>query len=289
MDKLGEKRGLVAGMLALVAMAACGDSTGVGVGESLTLNFRVNGASGPAAAPARVGPVAVAGPPMVITGSNGTLTLSEIRLVIDKVELELADASCGASGSTGGSGDDSGQDSADDDSHEHCGEFEAGPRFLDLPLDGEPVEAVTATIPAGTYSELKFKIEDLEDDEEDAAEAAAIAEVRATILAQFPDWPRKASGLVVGTFQPIDGDPVDFRVYLEAEVEIEMDLVPNLVVDDTGVSSRDLTVDVSPSAWFTNPDGTVVELQLHDYDATGELLELEVEMEHGFTEIEFDD
>jgi hypothetical protein len=33
----------------------------------------------------------------------------------------------------------------------------------------------------------------------------------------------------------------------------------------------------------------VVELQLHDYDATGELLELEVEMEHGFTEIEFDD
>jgi hypothetical protein len=48
-------------------------------------------------------------------------------------------------------------------------------------------------------------------------------------------------------------------------------------------------VDVSPAAWFTNPDGTVIELQLFDYDATGELLELEVEMERGFTEIELDD
>ena len=287
MDKLGTTRSMVVGLLGLVALAGCADGTSVGgLGEEVTVSFQVNGGSGPAAAPALGGPALVAGPPMVITGSNGTLTLNEIRLVINEVELELSDDSCGTSGS---SGDDSADDESGDRSGEECGEFEAGPRFLDLPLDGEPVEAVTATIPAGTYSELKFKIEDLEDDEEDPATATAIAEVRATILAQFPDWPRKASALVVGTFQPTDGDPVDFRVYVEAEVEIEMDLVPNLVVDDTGVSSRDLTVDVSPSAWFTNPDGTVVELQLLDYDTTGELLELEVEMEHGFTEIEFDD
>lgn len=287
MSKLGTNLTAVAGMLGLVALAACGNSTGVGgLGEEVTLSFQVNGGSGPAASTALVGPAAVAGPPMVITGSNGTLTLTELRLVINEVELGLTDDSCGTSGI---SGDDSADDDSEDRSGVECGEFEVGPRFLDLPLDGEPVEAVTATIPAGVYSELEFKIEDLEDDESDATEAAAIASVRAEILAAFPDWPRKASALVVGSFQPTDGDPIDFRVFVEAEVEIEMDLVPNLVVDDAGISSRDLTVDVSPSAWFTNPDGTVVELQLFDYDATGELLEFEVEMENGFTEIEFDD
>jgi len=287
MDNRRLTSGTIVGALGLVMLAGCGDSTGVGGGEQVSLSFRVgNGAPALVASAARVGPAAVAGPPMVITGPNGTLTLDEIRLVINEVELEQADASCGTSES---SGEDSGEDDSAHHSGEDCGEFEVGPRFLDLPLDGDPVEAVTATIPAGVYSELKFKIEDLEDDEMDAAEAAAIAEVRVEILAEFPDWPRKASALVVGSFQPTDGDPVDFRVFMEAEVEIEMDLIPNLVVDDAGVSSRDLTVDVSPSAWFTNPDGTVIELQQFDYDATGQLLEFEVEMEHGFTEVEIDD
>lgn len=225
---------------------------------------------------------------MSLDGTNGTLTLDEIRLVINKVELETVDSSCAATGSTDeGSQDDSADDSGSD-SHGDCGEFEVGPRFLDLPLDGQPVEAVTSTIPAGTYDALKFKIEDLEDDEDDATEASLIADVRAQILAEFPDWPRKASALVVGSFQPTDGDPVDFRVFVEAEVEVEMDLVPNLVVDDAGATSRELTVDVSPGDWFTNSDGTVVDLSLYDFDTTGELLEFEVEMEHGFTEIEHD-
>jgi hypothetical protein len=286
MDKHGLTNRAIVGALGLLVLAACGDSTGVGgVGEEVSLSFRVSGAGAPAAVGAVAAPVglaAVAGAPMVLSGSNGTLTLDEIRIIIDEVELELADDdSCGTSGS---SGDDSGDDSSDD-----CAEFEVGPRFLDLPLDGDPVEAVTATIPAGVYSELEFEIEDLEDDEGDASKAAAIAALRAEILSEFPDWPRKASALVVGTFQPTEGDPLDFRVYMEAEVEIEMDLIPNLVVDDSGTTSRDLTVDVSPAAWFTNPDGTVIELQLFDYDATGELLELEVEMERGFTEIELDD
>jgi len=286
MGKLGPTGRSMAGTLGLMALVACGDSTGVGLGEDVTLSFRVaNGAPAAASSAALVGPAAVAGPPMVLSGSNGTLTLDEIRIIINEVELKLADDSCGTSGS---SGDDSGDDDSSD-SGERCGEFEVGPRFLDLPLNGDPVQAMTATIQPGVYDELEFEIEDLEDDETDATEAAAIAEVRAQILAEFPDWPRKASALVVGSFQPTDGDPIDFRVYVEAEVEIEMDLVPSLVVDDAGTSSRDVTVDVSPSAWFMNPDGTVVELQLFDYDATGELLEFEVEMEQGFTEIEFDD
>lgn len=255
-------------------LGGCSDGVGIAGPSQVSLNFRVTGGSGPAATAAEAaGPSPVAGPPMVVTGSNGTLTLEEIRIIINEVELKRADPSCDSVEVTGSD----------------CGEFEAGPRFLDLPLDGQPIQAVTALIPSGVYKELDFEIEDLEDDEGDPTEAALIAAVRSEILAEIPDWPRKASALVTGTFEPAAGGSIGFRVFLEAEIEIEFELIPNLVIDETGAASRELTVNLSPAVWFTNPDGSVLELQSYDYDATGELLEFEVEMEEGFTEVEFDD
>lgn len=260
--------------LTLAAAAACSESTGPGGFQSVSVNFRVTGTAQAAAGPSRAsGPMAVAGPPLVLTGTNGTLTVDEIRVIINEVELHPADGSCDAVEASGSD----------------CHEFEAPPRFLDLPLDGEPIAAVTALVPAGSYKELDFEIEDLEDDESDPVEAAGIAAVRSVILAEFPDWPEKASALVVGSFTPNGGSAEAFRVFLDAEIEIEMELVPNLVIDDQGGSSRDLTVDVSPQIWFLRPDGTVLDLRQHDYDQTGQLLEFEVEMEDGFTEVEFDD
>jgi hypothetical protein len=275
-------RSLVVGALGMGLLAGCSDGLSVGGMTPISVSFQVVGAGGAAPVSTRLGgPAMVAGPPMDIIGTNGTLTLDEVRIIINEVELKRADVSCSS-----GSGDDSGSGS---DSSDDCGEFEIGPRFLDLPLDGQTIEAVTATIPAGVYKELDFEIEDLEDDEEDPVEAALIAAVRQEVEGEFPDWPRKASALVVGSFTPTGGSPVDFRVYLEAEVEIEMELIPNLVVDEAGSRSRDLTVAVSPALWFSRPDGTVMELNDYDYDDTGTLLEFEVEMEDGFTEIEFDD
>ena len=266
-------RAALAGLV-LAAAAACSDTTGPAGFQSVSVNFRVSG-SGPAAAgPSRAsGPMLVAGPPLVLSGTNGTLTIDEIRVIINEVELHPSDGSCDA---VEVSGDD-------------CPEFEAPPRFLDLPLDGNPIGAVTALIPAGRYKRLDFEIEDLEDDESDPAEAAGIAAVRSVILAEFWDWPRKASALVAGSFTPAGGSPEDFRVFLDAEIEIEMDLVPNLVIDDQGGPSRDITVNVAPQIWFLRPDGTVLDLRQYDYDQTRQLLEFEVEMEDGFTEIEFDD
>jgi hypothetical protein len=213
---------------------------------------------------------------MTIDGTNGSLTINEIRLIVDEVELHLADDSCDDDGFDG-----SGSDDFDDD----CDEFEAPPRFLDLPLDGEPIEAVAATIPPGTYDEIEFEIEDLDDDD-DGERAAAIALLRAEIVTEIPDWPRKASALVTGSFTPIGADPIEFRVFLEAEIEVEMDLVPSLVVGDDGSASRSLTVDVRPDHWFVRADGSVLPLHLFDHSVTGDLLEIEVEMEDGFTEIE---
>jgi len=256
---------------AVVAMAACGDSTGVDGPQNVSLNFRVTEAPAPTAAAQ-----AVAGPARVVdvAGDNGTLTLNRILVVVNEVQLKPADGSCDLVTTS---------DTSDD-----CPEFEAPPRFLDLPLDGSPVAAVTAMIPAGTYKELDFEIEDLEDDEEEVGMAAAIEAVRTQILGEFPDWPRKASALILGTFQPVGGAAEDFRVYIDAEIEIEFELLPNLVVAADGSASRSLTVDIRPDIWFMNQDGTVRDLREFDYDLTQSLMELEVEMEEGFTKVEID-
>ncbi|MEQ1854974.1 MAG: hypothetical protein ABL963_00810 [Longimicrobiales bacterium] len=258
------------GALGVLALAACGDGTGVGGPNNITLNFQVSG-SGPAAVGAP-GVAGVAGPPMVLVGTNGTLTIEEVRLIVSEVELDRED-------DDGCVGDDHGSDDIGDS----CEKFNAGPRFLDLPLDGQPIEVMTDLVPAGVYDELEFEIEDLEDDEDNVVEAALIAAVRAEVLAAVPDWPHKASALIVGSFTPTGGSAVDFRVFIDAEIEVEMDLVPNLVIDGT-TASRGVTVDIRPDLWFAGAGGTVLDLS-----AVGQLLELEVEFEDGFTELEIED
>jgi len=265
---------ITAAAVAAFVLSACGDSTGVDDPRSVALNFRVGtGTSSPAmAGPALAsGPTLVAGPPLALEGTNGTLTLEEIRLIVAEVELE---------------GDD---DACDDDLlGDDCADFEAPPRFLDLPLDGSPVQAFSGIIPAGVYEELEFEIEDLEDDEDDTRFAAEIAALRVQIIAEFPDWPRKATALVVGSFEDTNGEISSFRVFIEAEIEIERDLVPPLVIGEGG-ANPDLVVDLRPDIWFGRSDGTVMDLSLFDFDATGQILEFELEMEDGITEVEIDD
>jgi len=48
-------------------------------------------------------------------------------------------------------------------------------------------------------------------------------------------------------------------------------------------------VDLRPDLWFTDFQGGVLELPAWDWDDTGRILELEVEFENGFAEIEIDD
>lgn len=265
----------LAPVLVLAVTTGCGDGTGVLDSSSVELAFRVTApgsslATAPAAVPGHTsGPSLVAGPPLTIAGTNGSLTISEVRLIVAEVELEGEDDACEvASGS------------------DDCADFEAPPSFLDLPLDGEPIDVMTGVIPPGVYDELEFEIEDLEDDEEDSTSAAAIEALRSAIRDEFPDWPEKASALLVGTFTATDGAATPFRVYVDAEIEIEMDLSPPLVVGEDGGADRALTVDIEPHAWFVRADGSVLPLHEYDYARTGELLELEVELEEGFTEIE---
>ena len=267
-NSLNGPRGALA-LLLTFAVAACGDSLGVDGPQSVAVNFQVATSASPqVSGPSATSPMGVAGPPVTIDGTNGSLTIDEIRLIVAEVELDGDDDGC-----------EDGTLATDD-----CADFDAPPRFLDLPLDGQPIQAFVGMVPPGVYKELEFEIEDLEDDESDTQFAAEIEALRQDILAEFPDWPRKATALVVGSFDSPSGS-MSFRVYVEAEIEIERELVPNLIVAD-GDPAPDLTVELRPDIWFTRSDGSVLELHLYDYDLTGQLLELEVEMENGITDIE---
>ena len=243
--------------LAALALSACGDSpSGPGGGEGrVALGFGVSGGAVASLSPA--GPAAQTGAgTLTVAGANGTLSITDIRLVVAEFEVD-GDDDVNRCGTTGG-GDD-------------CEDFEAGPLFVDLPLDGDVVAVSTGDIPAGTYREVEFEVEDLEDDEEDPAERARIDALLAQIRAQFADWPRDASMLVTGTFTPAGGGAArPFRVFYEAEIEIEIPLVPPLVVTE-GSADRQVEILLDVPSLF-RVGGNVVDLS----QVNGRLLELEM-------------
>jgi hypothetical protein len=194
-----------------------------------------------------------------VVGSNGILEISDVRLIVSEIEME-------------GDADNA--------------EFESEPRLLDLPLDTADVEPVTAReIPPATYDEFEFEVEDVEVDDADDDEEA-LADLRTEIRSDFPNWPEGASMVVVSTFTPEGGTPENDTTYFEAEIEVERDLEPALEVTGEGFS-RTLTVQLDPTRWFTNSDGTV--WNLPERAAGDELIEFEAEFEDGVAEIEVDD
>ncbi len=258
----------MAGLVA-VALTGCDSTTGPGEdGARVSVSFRSGGAAGASVAASGLGRVAssVGARALTLTGSNGTLTLDEVWLIVAEFELERAN-------------DDDCDDAVDDDS---CEEFNAPPQFIQLPLDGGSAPAVSQEVPPDLYDELEFEVEDIElDDDEDAGVVQALFnEIRALI----PDWPEEASMLVTGSFTPTGGGAArSFRVFFEAEIEIEIEFEPALDLRDGQDAS--VTVVVDPALWFARPDGTVLDLS----QLQGQLVEFEAEFENGFTEIEFDD
>ena len=259
---------LAAALVALVAVA-CDEGTGINGGAQVSVDFAT-----------RSGSTSMLGfggalQSVDVQGSNGTLTLDTAHVILNEFELEYVEDLADCDSAT--AGDDV------------CEEFEAGPSLLSLPLEGGgTTTAVTVEIPVGEYSELEFEIEDLEDDEEDPIEAQQIEELRQEILAQFDDWPRKASMRLIGTFTPTDGDPVPFKVYVEAEIEVELAFQTPFVITEDDVA-RTITVDLVPSDWFLLGDGTVIDLSQYDFASTGMVPEFEAEISNGFKSVEHDD
>lgn len=253
--------------LAALTLAACEDSTGPGTVATVRLS-----------APAVAGVSAETPTGLTITGTNGTLLITDIRLVVDEFELQRTTAD----------GCDDDLVGADDDS---CEEFESNLFVADVPLGSGAVTVANDRIPPGTYRAMEFEVKDLfvdDGDEDDVLRAARIAELLTQLRQTYADWPAGASMMIAGTFTPTGGAPQPFRVYFDADLEVETVFSPALSVDG---SSQGVTIELRPDLWFKNLDGTVRNLAAWNYATISELVEFELEIEGGLEggiEIEHD-
>ena len=252
-------------LISAAFMAACGDA-GTDPGTSVAIKF---GTAGSAASPSSAAMFSVAGGQAGdvaghIVGSNGELNLTGIWVIVEEFELEPVEVTdCDIEPEPAG-----------------CADFEQEYFFIDVPLNGTTITVVSAPIPDGSYDELEFEVDDVEvdaDDPEEQAEADLIAALFVTVRNQFPNWPAKASMLVTGTWTPTGGAAVSFETYFDADIEVEMDLLPMLTVAD-GIASRELTILLRPDLWFLDADGTVWNLK----DLEGQLVDFDLEIDDGF-------
>ncbi len=255
-----------------VVLGGCSDASGPNTQSNVAVRFGRSTASGVTpsiVSLSTVGSSASESAPLVVTGSNGTLSITNVSFIVAEVELE-----CAGHTSVGPA----------------CADFKAAPSFVKLPLSAGTVDAASAGVPSGTYSDLEFQIENLEDDADaSASKRAQTAALRSVIRAAYPDFPDKASLLVEGTFTPNGStQAVAFRTYFNAEIKVEMGLMPPLVVTDA-VASGALAVDVQPAMWFKRADGTVLDLSRLDYGRTGATASLEVELKQGFRSVKKED
>ena len=118
-------------------------------------------------------------------------------------------------------------------------DFEVENFIIDLPLDGSPLILTKGELPPGLYDELELEIEKPDDDVEVSD-------------SDFRDETGSYSLVVNGSYQ---GEDFTFRS--REDFEIEIDLFPPLVIEESGTSVLVVTVDVS--GWFKGPDGETLD------------------------------
>lgn len=248
-----------------VLLVACGDATGSST-RRMALKFGTSTQGAARARAADVGAALSVAPvdELVLAGTNGTLTIEDLQLIVSEVELKRAM-------------DDACRDDADDE----CEEFEGGPFLVDLLLAGGDVTIMQGEIPQGTFNAVEFEVEDFEmEADDDGAERLRAGELFARLQALYPNVPMKANMVVKGVFTPTSGAARPFIVYFDADVEIKIGFeLPLSVAEGSGI-----TVRIDPSKWFMSGS------QVRDLSAlNGQLVEFEIEMKNGFVKVEHDD
>lgn len=182
---------------ALIAAAGCGGS------NSISLSVRAGA------------PLAATASKSALTLSNG-IVLSHVRIVVTKVELELARTPTASIA----------------DLEEH--ELKAGPFLIDLAgagLDSATLATVaSAGLPAGTYKEIKFKIHKLQSSESGVSADPAL-QAMATAGASIV-----VDGTIDGTTAFTFSTPMD----------VEQQLEGSFVLGPTS----NLTLNVDVTSWF---------------------------------------
>lgn len=239
---------MVVAPVAGLALAGCGEST---TEPAVDAVVAVKFAAQPGTEPGVSGN-------LVITGFNGTLTLTDIRVVVDDFELKRDNgiAECSQSGSA-----------------DLCAELEMGPAVVDLPLGAGVVTLGSETVVGAEYEEIEFDVVNFE-----GSASGLLAQARA--IAGYGDWPANASIAATGTFLDAQsGQTRPFTVYLDLDSEVELEFTPDRL-DLSNGGSGTITVHVDPAAWLTF-QGAVIDLSAYDYSSTGEVSSLEFSFQSG--------
>ena len=198
------------------ALAACSDSTGPAGQRSVSVSFSTTPSGGGAALSRGASYDVIVG-----GGSNDSLVIDTAQVVLRKIELASATASCAADDSIAG---DAG-----------CEEINVGPAVVSLPLTAGVGATMSAVVPVGSYGGVEFELHKVGSDSSDAAFAAAHPELA------------DASVRVTGTYR---GQRFVFKSAVNES--LEMAFSPALVVDS---SAAYVTVAVDVAAWFTAANG----------------------------------
>ena len=256
-------------------LAGC-DMLGGGSNTGVAIKMEVAGASG---SNLRAGHAALtaADEGLVLVGTNGTLAITDVRLIVDQFRLKRDKRATECDGKRGD----------DDDACEH---FSAPPTLVDLPLGGEAITVATTAVPSGTYDRLHFRVKDLDwdDDDDRDDDDRELDDLAEEILEDFPNWPEDASMMLVGTFTPTGGTVRPFTVFADADIKVMLGLNPPLVISDDE-ANRDLTIQINPALWFRNVTGAVMDLSAYDYTGDDDdLLEFKLKIKDGFTQLKYD-
>jgi len=204
----------------LTVIAACSDSVGPTGGRQVRVSF--------ASAPAAIGASVSRSPSYDIVVGSGTadsIVIDSAQVVLRRIELEASAGDCTADDSSapGASG---------------CPEVRLGSVLVDLPLVAGVTSALSAAVPAGTYSSIELELHKPGDDASDRA-----------FVAEHPQF-ANASLRVTGTYR---GERFEFTS--AANSTLEMQFASPVVIDR---SAANVTVQVDVGSWFRDTDGTII-------------------------------
>lgn len=173
--------------------------------------------------------VPAAGSSLAASASLVPVTGGGHTVDVTSIDVVLSEVTFERADATGGDADSDDSDADSDSDGAHNEQVRVGASTVALPLAGGVVTPFTGTIPNGTYDGLELDVEFLR---------------------------------IRGTY---DGQAFD--VTLPVNAEVELDIVPPLVVSGNG-DPVNVTVNVDALSWFRTADGAVVDPRRLQTDAT---------------------
>ena len=210
----------LAGIAALITLAACSSDLTGGNKHPVQLSFTTN--TTVAAAASRVSAD-------LVVGHANELVIQKVQLVFGKIELDRTGAAdCVAE-------DESGDDHPN--MGEECEDVTRNPLLVDVPVDNALHPMINIPLAAGTYAQLEARLRPAR------ANATDFNTANPNLVGK--------SIRVAGTFK---GAPFVFTSSVNAKLEMEFD--PPLVIDAT---TKNATVSIDVSKWFLNSDGAAID------------------------------